>query len=430
MFLLDILRTPLHTRKHVRQVTTSIIFFITYGKRVTGMDDEAVTTSQLAVEGANAAGVPGRFWIEFLPFLKNVPSWVPARNSEKYSGTEDEPFYDDVARNVAGVAYAAGADTTTSACESFLTAMAMFPTVQKKAQEELDRIVGLHRLPEFDDFEKMPYVRAIVMEVMRWVPVLPFGIPHALTTDDVYDGYHIPKGTAVIPNAWAMLHDPEDYPEPELFKPERFIGKDGRIDVNVRDPSTIAFGFGRRMCPGRHFSNNTLSILIASTLHVFDVTAGVDASGKLVELNPEMIGGTITPWPIIGNALDMPTIRPWEKYCQWCKTYNSNIIYLHLPMRPVNPVKVAFDLPDKRSSLYSDRIRNVMFELFIPYTASQDSERIAGCSINIFVMAQYRPVQLQDVRMFLSDVLKTPASAHTRKHVRQYVHSLPAAESA
>jgi len=336
-FLSWIANSPQHTRKHVRQMVTSIIFFVTYGKRITGMDDEAVSVARTAVEGSNIASVPGMFWVEYLPFLRHIPSWMPGatfkkraeyfrqhvcrmkdepydavksavdngtattsvaasliqRCRGKYSGTDEEGIYDEISRNVAGLAYAAGADTTTSACESFLLAMAMFPDVQKKARAELDRVVGLHRLPEFEDLQKMPYIRATVMESMRWMPALPMSVPHAVIADDVYKGYHIPKGTVVIPNAWAMLRDPEDYPEPEKFMPERFIGEDGNIDPAVRDPSTVAFGFGRRTCLGKYFSNNTLSIFIASVLHIFDINAGIDASGDPVKLCAESSTGLI-----------------------------------------------------------------------------------------------------------------------------------------
>lgn len=88
---------------------------------------------------------------------------------------------------------------TTSSCLSFLLAMALFPEAQKKAQAELDRVVGPHRLPEFDDFVNLPYVRAVVKETIRWMPVIPFGLPHAVTADDVYSGYRISKGTTIIP---------------------------------------------------------------------------------------------------------------------------------------------------------------------------------------------------------------------------------------
>lgn len=77
--------------------------------------------------------------------------------------------------------------------------MALFPQVQKKAQEELDRVIGPNRLPEIGDINQIPYIRALIMETLRWLPVTPFGIPHTVIADDTYKGYHIPKGTMFLP---------------------------------------------------------------------------------------------------------------------------------------------------------------------------------------------------------------------------------------
>lgn len=78
----------------------------------------------------------------------------------------------------------------------------MYPDVQRKAQEELDRVVGPNRLPEYDDLDNLAYIRAIAMETMRWMPVFPLGLPHAVTQSDTYRGYHIPKGATVVAVSW------------------------------------------------------------------------------------------------------------------------------------------------------------------------------------------------------------------------------------
>lgn len=83
--------------------------------------------------------------------------------------------------------------------EAFLLAMALYPEVQAKAHTELDKVVGPSRLPDFDDIPRLPYIRAIVMETSRWMPVTPFGMPHRLMEDDVYKGFHIPKGAIIVP---------------------------------------------------------------------------------------------------------------------------------------------------------------------------------------------------------------------------------------
>ncbi|TCD68446.1 hypothetical protein EIP91_010732 [Steccherinum ochraceum] len=223
----------------------------------------------------------------------SIASTLIQQIQTRYGRSEESEDRHEVAMNVLGIAYAAGSDTTSAAVESFLVAMAMFPGVQKKAQDELDRVVGPGRLPEYEDLTNLPYLSAVTLEVMRWIPVTPIGVPHAVIADDNYNGYYIPKGSAVIANQWGMLHNPVDYPEPELFRPERFLGSDGKINRTVRDPTTIAFGFGRRICAGRYFSNNALSICIASTLHTFNIQAGLDSSGKPVKLTSEMFGGLI-----------------------------------------------------------------------------------------------------------------------------------------
>jgi len=80
--------------------------------------------------------------------------------------------------------------------------MAIHPDFQKKAQNEIASVVGTRRLPEFEDRPSLPFVEALYREVMRWKPVAPLGVAHATTTDDVYNGYFIPKGATVLSNIW------------------------------------------------------------------------------------------------------------------------------------------------------------------------------------------------------------------------------------
>jgi hypothetical protein len=140
--------------------------------------------------------------------------------------------------------------------------MVLYPEVMRKAQEELDRVVGQDRLPSFSDKPALPYICAVIQEVLRWAPVTPLAVAHSLTADDIYEGKFLPSGSLVLGNAWyatlhgsahfadrhphrAMLNDEKMYPRPEIFNPDRFL-KDGKLDPNIRSPETVAFGFGRR----------------------------------------------------------------------------------------------------------------------------------------------------------------------------------------
>ena len=127
----------------------------------------------------------------------------------------------------------------------FFYAMVVNPKAMKKAQEELDRVVGKGELPDFSHKDSLPYVDALVKEVLRWSPPLPFSTPNRAMQDDIYRGYFIPRGAIVIQNVWAIFRDPNIYPDPETFNPDRFL-KDGKINPLVLNPEDRVFGAGRR----------------------------------------------------------------------------------------------------------------------------------------------------------------------------------------
>jgi len=206
--------------------------------------------------------------------------------------------------------------------------MVLFPDVQKRIQAELDAVVGRKRLPTFEDRASLPYLEATIKESLRFHPPTPLGIAHRLVEDDVvqgdyiqphqldslsllysllfafllahgvlanirYDihhqGYHIPKGSIVLPNIWAMNMNEKQYDHPERFDPERYLGPTPALESPV-------FGFGRRACLGVHYSLAAIFITVASVLSVFDLRAQ-DKDGKDVEIEPAFTGGMYAPPP-------------------------------------------------------------------------------------------------------------------------------------
>lgn len=185
--------------------------------------------------------------------------------------------------------YGAAADTTVITLAAFTLAMIKFPEVQRKAQEEIERVVGTDRLPSFQDREKLPYVNAVVKEAIRWWPISPMGFPHTATEDFEYKGYHIPKDAYLLPAVWWFLHDPSVYPEPESFDPERFLPP-----RNELDPGVEAFGYGRRICPGRFFADSGLYLNIVQSLAVFNISKAVDEQGREIEVDVGPKPGILT----------------------------------------------------------------------------------------------------------------------------------------
>jgi cytochrome P450 len=190
---------------------------------------------------------------------------------------------------VASTIYGGGADTSVATMLSFFLAMSIWPDVQIKAREELDRVVGKARLPEMTDRDDLPYINAIVQEAFRWHTVAPMGNPHTAKTEDIYEGYRIPKGAMIIPAIWWFTHDPEVYHDPMEFKPERFLEP-----YNEPSPMNLVFGFGRRICPGRVLADATVYLTIAKTLAAFEIRKAVDVDGNEIEPVVEFEGGLIS----------------------------------------------------------------------------------------------------------------------------------------
>ncbi|TFY53092.1 hypothetical protein EVG20_g10268 [Dentipellis fragilis] len=159
--------------------------------------------------------------------------------------------------------------------------MVAYPDVQRRAQKELDTVIGHSRTPTFAEFDHLPYIQAIVKESIRWRTILPYGIPHCASQDDWYDGMFIPKGTICIANLHAMNHDPRVFgSDTAQFNPDRYLDATGTMKATSSDDH-YTFGFGRRICVGRHVANNTLFINAAVLLWAANITRAKDDVGPL-----------------------------------------------------------------------------------------------------------------------------------------------------
>jgi len=184
---------------------------------------------------------------------------------------------------VAGTMYIGGAETALSVMLWWTLAMVAHPETQARAQAELDTVVGRARPPTFADYSHLPYIRAMVKEIVRWGTVAPLGLPHRTTADDWYQGMFIPKGAICIPNVWLMNRDPEVYGENAAqFDPARHLDGNGDIAPapDTKDEGHVSFGFGRRECVGRHVANNSLFINLAVMLWAMKFERKTDVSGN------------------------------------------------------------------------------------------------------------------------------------------------------
>ncbi|KAJ3554822.1 hypothetical protein NM688_g2905 [Phlebia brevispora] len=279
--LLALLDEPSDFVAHFRSMAGSLIFTVIYGYEIEKDHDPYVKLAdELAQAMGNAIGLD---WIvEFLPFLRFIPGLPSSRFAAKYRARTEEcverphqlfkslpdreekrnslcgsllfaddgkfsatPEVEERVKWIAASMYSAGMDTTVTTLTQFIMIMVLYPEVQRKAQKEIDEVVGPFRLPTHDDRPRLAYIDCVFKEVMRWGTPVPLSLPHRLTRDDRYNGYDLPEGTLCNANFWSILHNEEDYTDPFKFDPDRFTAKPGHAPET--DPFTYAFGFGRRI---------------------------------------------------------------------------------------------------------------------------------------------------------------------------------------
>ncbi|KXH33974.1 cytochrome P450 [Colletotrichum simmondsii] len=309
---------------HIRRFTTSLTTQMVFGFRTTSIHDEKLKRLYHCVEKwSEVVGSSAAAMLDVYPPLRNLGFMSPGKRYAEALHKEERALYvghwmdakervlkgtakpcfcvgivesqktlnfsDALAGYISGSALEAGSDTTASTLTGFVQAMVLHPSVQRRAQDELDRVCGTKRLPNMDDWDSMPYIRACVKESLRWMPTAILGLPHAVIQDDEYMGYKIPKGAGVMLNVWAINMDEKRFENPRSFDPSRYEGDEQNSfesamngDASKRDH--YVFGAGRRLCQGTHIADRSLFLSISRLLWAFNLEKAVDAEG--VEVTP------------------------------------------------------------------------------------------------------------------------------------------------
>ncbi|CUA68608.1 O-methylsterigmatocystin oxidoreductase [Rhizoctonia solani] len=329
VFLQRLLSDSENFISQLKWLAGSIIMRTTYGYQVLETDDPHITIADDALASLEFTGVAGSYLVDSYPFLRHLPSWLPGmqfkRQAEEWSKyparmaqqpfdwtreqmknglavpsflsglleqNDDGLYGEDVIKWTSASMYSAGAHTTVGTISNFVLAMVLHPEIFRKAQEEIDRVVGNDRLPLVSDRADLPYIESVLLETLRWYPVAPLAIPHRITQDDEYRGYRIPSGSTVISNIYAITRDERIYPDPENFVPERFDSS--RPGSNPPNPRDFVFGIGRRVCPGNHIADVSVWLAIASLAATMDISKAHDSNGEYIEPVAERSSGFVS----------------------------------------------------------------------------------------------------------------------------------------
>lgn len=334
--VIDLISAPHKLEQHLELYSGSLIITAIYGYETPpGADgDPLICRTREATEIAKRVLAPERAALLMaFPFLGHLPSWFPGASDRRLAPycrklvrqMLDEPFEIGIAKmtddgrppsvvakflaagdtspaqeefmkGVAVSGFVGGTETTASSLHSFVLAMLLHPDVQSRALAEINAVCG-DNVPGFEHRPSLPYIEAICREILRWQPIVPLGLPHMTSQDDVYEGYLIPKGSMVLVNEWAISRDESLYPDASRFDPQRHLTAEGKLKD---DPLAghFAFGYGRRICPGRHFAELSLWAAIVAILSTVRITKAKDSEGKDIPVNLEYTAGlAIQPKP-------------------------------------------------------------------------------------------------------------------------------------
>jgi len=335
--LMNLIEAPGAFAQYIHRYAAATLTEITYGHKVTGSDDKIVAFADLATRETARAGSPGAkplaLLIQFFPILQHYPLWLPGSGfkvkaneirgyvknmmdtpynivKESFTTGKVVPCFtsalleDHLVKNslseadeidikgAAGVLYGAGTDTSVATMTTFILAMVRNPEMFRKAQEEMDRVVGTDRLPDAEDWESLSYLGCIYKEALRWACPAPLAMPHMCTKSDVYRDWEIPKGSMIFPNVWGMLRDPQMYPDPERFLPERYEGLD-KSQLEAIDPRNMVFGFGRRRCPGEMFVERSIYTMMSYIIATMEISRARDEAGREIVPPPDFQPGFV-----------------------------------------------------------------------------------------------------------------------------------------
>ncbi|XP_010513554.1 PREDICTED: cytochrome P450 81D11-like [Camelina sativa] len=285
-------------------------------------DPEAKRVRQLISEAVSSFGAGNvadylpvlRYITNFETRIKKIASrldeffqgWVDEKRVEKekkentminhlLSLQETQPeYYTD--RNIKGTIISlivAGTDTSAVTLEWALSSLLNHPDVLNKARDEIDSKVGFDRLVEESDISNLPYLQMIVSETLRMYPAAPLLIPHVASVNCKVGEYDMPSGTMLLVNVWAIHRDPKLWNDPTSFKPERFE-KEGESH------KLMAFGLGRRACPGYVLAQRLVSLTLGCLIQCFEWE----------KIGKEKVDMTE------GGGLTMPKARPLVAMCR------------------------------------------------------------------------------------------------------------------
>ena len=193
-------------------------------------------------------------------------AFLRKRHELEKKGIKSEAFNQENLTGALFDMWVAGQETTSSTLGWGCIYLVNRPEIQKKLQDELDRVIGSDRLVTIEDKTRLPYLNAVITEVQRTANILPHNVYHRVTKDVTINGYFIPKDTVVVDQISCVLYDEKLFPKPFEFIPERHLDENKEFKLH---PALIPFGVGKRTCLGEGLARMELFLFMSNIFHKF-----------------------------------------------------------------------------------------------------------------------------------------------------------------
>ncbi|KAJ7312031.1 hypothetical protein JRQ81_006362 [Phrynocephalus forsythii] len=204
----------------------------------------------------------------FFPFLACGSCWTSGQGGDKPE-QKGSSFDNENLFTIATDMFTGGSETTVRTLQWGLLYMMANPEIQERCQQEIDAVLGNNACLKYEDRERLPYINAVIHEILRFSSVLPFGVGHAPIKDTLLSGYSVPKGTNVLINVHSIHHDGTHWKSPNKFDPSNFLNEKGEF---VKPEAFLAFSAGPRVCLGENLARMQLFLFFTSILRNFQVS--------------------------------------------------------------------------------------------------------------------------------------------------------------
>ncbi|XP_055333808.1 cytochrome P450 2C39-like isoform X2 [Paramacrobiotus metropolitanus] len=196
----------------------------------------------------------------------------------------------------ASTMFIGGTESTTLGLQWLILLMCRNPVHQQKIQEEMNRVIGHKRFVGWDDRDDLPLTTATFLECLRLSGLSAGNIPRRNLEATELLGYKIPKHSLIFANIWSIHNDPQYFPDPLAFKPDRFL--DGEGNVNIPD-QFMPFSIGQRSCPGQALAQMALFLTFANLVHRFEWKEPKGATlPRINEFGPASLAATPAPYKV------------------------------------------------------------------------------------------------------------------------------------